>query len=72
MKKPCTQGARHTWAWLKNVTNSQIGGRGASFSLRGVYRCACGAKKVGAPNHNAPSPLNDLVEALANPQGGRP
>ncbi len=63
--KPCTQGPRHKWTWLKNTTSSLIGGRGASFSLRGIYRCACGARKVGEPNYNEPSPLNDLVAALA-------
>lgn len=51
---PCTNGPRHTWAWAKNITNAQIGGRSAKFSLRGLYRCACGAKKVGAPNHDGP------------------
>ena len=63
--KPCTQGPRHKWTWLKNTTSSLIGGRGASFSLRGIYRCACGERKAGEPNHNEPSPLNDLVAALA-------
>lgn len=65
--KKCTLGARHQWKWLKNATNSQVGGRGSSFSLRGVYRCDCGAKKVDSPNLNGnePNPLNDLVAALA-------
>lgn len=58
--KPCINGPRHTWAWRKNVTNSQIGGRSAKFSLRGLYRCACGAVKVGAPNHDG-SDLFGLV-----------
>lgn len=52
--KPCPLGQRHTWVWGKNVTNAQIGGRSARFTLRGLYRCACGAKKIGAPNHDGP------------------
>lgn len=56
--KPCTHGPRHKWTWLKNTTSGQIGGRGASFSLRGIYRCACGERKAGVPIHDAPAPAS--------------
>lgn len=60
--KPCSIGPRHAWMWVKNVTNSQIGGRSASFTLRGLYRCACGAKKIGAPNHDGPGLLGVIAD----------
>lgn len=52
--KPCTKGPRHTWTWVNNCTSAKITGRSASFTLRGRYRCACGAVKFGRPNHNGP------------------
>lgn len=58
--KPCTTGPRHSWGWVKNVANTQVGGRSVKVTLRGLYRCACGAKKTGAPNHAGPD-LRGLV-----------
>ena len=52
--KPCTLGPRHKWVWVKNVTSYQVGSQRATFSLHGLYRCECGAKKTGHLNHNAP------------------
>lgn len=65
--KKCTLAPRHQWTWTKNTTSGQVGGRGISLSLRGIYRCKCGEQKVGTPNHDAnqPNPLNDLVAGLA-------
>lgn len=60
--KPCTKGPRHSWAWEKNVFTSQIGTRSATLSLKGIYVCACGAKKVGDHNPNHP-------ELIANAGG---
>lgn len=51
---PCTNGPRHTWAWTKNITRTTVSGRSAHISLKGRYRCACGATKLGAPNHDGP------------------
>jgi len=56
----CTKGPRHAWMWAKNVTNSQVGGRSIRFTLRGLYRCECGAQKVGPANHNGPD-LRGLI-----------
>ncbi|HRL97865.1 MAG TPA: hypothetical protein PLE22_00285 [Acidovorax sp.] len=67
MTAPCKVGPRHKWAWLKNVTNAQIGGRSARFTLRGLYRCECGARKVGAPNHNDVD-LRDLFQPSQQPR----
>jgi hypothetical protein len=52
--KTCTNGPRHTWTWINNCTKAHIGRNSASFTLRGRYRCACGAIKFGRPNHNSP------------------
>lgn len=61
--KPCKIGPRHKWTWLKNIASSQVGGRGtyAHFTLRGLYRCECGAKKVGRAD-NSGADLRDLFE----------
>lgn len=66
--KPCDLGPRHKWTWVKNVTKSSVTGRTASFTSKGLYRCECGAKKLGAHNHNAPREGEGLlafVKALA-------
>lgn len=52
--KPCKNGPRHAWSWVKNLTTAQAGGRVTRFRLHGLYRCACGQQKVGAPNHDGP------------------
>lgn len=64
--KPCKIGPRHKWTWLKNVASSQVGGRGvyAYFTLRGLYRCACGAQKIGGPSNSGP----DLRDLFYEPQ----
>lgn len=47
----CTLGPKHKWAWQKDVTNvtMKITERSTTkkFSRRGVYLCACGAKRQG-------------------------
>lgn len=47
--KPCTLGKRHSWAFVKNRIITTRGVRTASISQRGVYRCECGAVKLGEP-----------------------
>ncbi len=65
----CTLGPRHTWAFVKNVSvgTMSITGRGSSahFSLKGLYRCACGAQKRGAYNPNGAD-----LRQLVNENGG--
>ena len=51
--KPCTLASKHKWAWIKNVTTYRVGQRSATFALKGLYRCECGAQKTGPMNHNA-------------------
>lgn len=46
--KPCTLGNRHSWQFRGNVTTTQRSGQTARISKRGIYRCACGARKHGA------------------------
>lgn len=50
--QPCTKAAKHSWDWSHNarVTTSTLHTK--TLSLRGVYRCACGARKYGQPNLN--------------------
>ncbi len=54
--KPCTIGPKHKWQWVKNVTIKKvtIGPRGSSMhvSLRGLYKCECGADRIGKDNPN--------------------
>jgi hypothetical protein len=54
--KPCTLGPKHKWQWVKNVTikNVTISSRGTSMrvSLRGLYKCECGADRIGKDNPN--------------------
>lgn len=49
--KPCKNGPRYKWTWLKNVASSQVGGRGtyAYFTLRGLYRCECQKGRCAQP-----------------------
>ena len=45
--KPCTLGPRHKWTWMKNVTQTTQSGRSFRMSARGLYKCKCGATKIG-------------------------
>ena len=46
-QKPCTLNPKHKWELVKNINQTVINGRSARLSLRGLYRCACGATKLG-------------------------
>lgn len=50
-QKPCTVGAKHSWAFVKNVTLKSIyvgpNGSRAHIRYRGLYRCECGERKYG-------------------------
>jgi hypothetical protein len=45
--KSCTIGKRHKWEHLCNRVFTSGSGRYRTVSLRGVYRCECGAIKKG-------------------------
>ncbi len=47
--KPCTLASRHRWTFIHNRVCQSISGNSVHISKRGVYSCACGAKKLGAP-----------------------
>lgn len=69
--KPCTIGPRHKWEWVRNITvSSHAGGGCLLLSSKGRYKCQCGAVKVGAPNHNEPSPLTGMVVGAASEKVG--
>jgi len=60
-RDPCpndTVKGKHKWAFVKNgtLTRASFGAGGSSMriTLKGFYKCACGASRVGQPNHNAP------------------
>lgn len=44
----CTIGKRHAWRWVTNVNKMTVSGTSVGFSLKGAYRCECGARKLGA------------------------
>jgi hypothetical protein len=72
--KPCTQGPRHTWTFVKNasvgsLTHTARGSVGR-FTLKGLYRCACGATKYGAHDPNQGGDLRGLIGELSNVEGG--
>jgi hypothetical protein len=72
--KPCTNGPRHNWTFVKNasvgsITHSSRGSHGV-FSLKGLYRCACGATKYGRHNPNQAGDLRGLIGQLSNTEGG--
>lgn len=72
--KPCTLGPRHTWAFVKNASVGSLTptsrGSFGRFTLKGLYRCACGATKYGAHDPNDPGDLRGLVGQLSNVEGG--
>lgn len=45
--KKCTLGSRHKWQYVKNVQLQTQTARTVTLSLKGLYTCACGAKKYG-------------------------
>ena len=53
--KPCTEGARHKWEHSYNIIKKYVNGSHATLSKKGVYLCACGAKKYGEPRDD-PNP----------------
>lgn len=72
--KPCTNGPRHTWAFVRNASVGRVvhtsRGSHGKFTLKGLYRCTCGATKYGAHNPNQPGDLRGLVGELSNTNGG--
>lgn len=65
MPKACTTGKRHKWTFVKNTTKGSMGSNFASFSTKGLYKCACGEHKYGEAKEGCDNPLNDLVAKLA-------
>lgn len=63
-----TTTGRHTWVFLKNVESVSRNGRAINVRLRGAYRCACGATKMGDHDPNSPGDLRGIVEALSGQQ----
>lgn len=43
--KKCTVGTRHKWNFVKNVEVRTQTLHTIRISLKGVYKCECGAKK---------------------------
>lgn len=65
IKSCASTGAKHSWSFVKNVSvgSMQITSRGSTgrFSLKGLYRCACGQTKYGRFDPNG-SDLRGIVE----------
>lgn len=45
--KPCTLGKRHKWNFKNNRIVQTHSSHTVRISNRGLYECACGAKKIG-------------------------
>lgn len=59
MTKRCTKGKRHKWSFFKNVTVKRFYANGSiQLSLRGLFKCKCGAKKLGMARFN----LNEVLD----------
>ena len=62
-----TSGARHSWLFVRNVNVGamRITSRGSTgrFSLKGLYRCACGQSKYGQYDPNG-SDLRGVIETF--------
>lgn len=47
----CTLGEKHKWVWVKNGTRTTttIAPRGTTMhvALKGLYKCACGERRLG-------------------------
>lgn len=66
---PCTIGPKHKWTWVVNFTQGSMtfSSRGSTgrLTLKGKYRCECGAVRIGQPNHNGPD-LRELIDGENN------
>lgn len=49
--KPCTEGKRHKWDFVRNHNCRTESLRSIGWTLRGLYKCKCGALKYGEPQH---------------------
>lgn len=49
--KPCSISSKHKWEFVNNVTLKDVtyGATGTQVKIRfrGLYKCACGAKRIG-------------------------
>lgn len=63
----CTLGRRHQWQFVRNITivQQRSNAREAvgTFSLKGLYKCACSAKKHGQPQQGMD--LRGLIKGAA-------
>lgn len=50
--KPCAEGRKHKWEWVRNRIVASLRITAASFTLRGLYKCSvCGDSKYGEYRH---------------------
>lgn len=45
--KKCTLKIRHKWVYVGNVQVTTQTARTLSIGFKGLYKCACGARKYG-------------------------
>jgi hypothetical protein len=77
--RPCMGGiVRHSWYFIRNVEQVELGPSSGSFKLRGRYGCrnpGCAARKYGPPQTTKEpgdtSPLLDVIERLSGQSGGK-
>lgn len=66
--KACTLTPKHKWTWVKNVVQQSITysavGNSARMSLKGLYKCECGERKLGTANHRGED-LREIIDGEA-------
>lgn len=63
MTEKCTKAKRHKWLFFKNVTVKRFYASGSiQLSLRGLFRCKCGAEKLGMARFNLSDVTNGRGE----------
>jgi len=55
----CTKGIRHKWKHVRNKEYVSQGFNSMSMTVRGIYQCECGAKKVGEYQHVRATPSGE-------------
>ena len=54
--KSCTISSKHKWTFVRNKLFETRTLRTRSFQTKGIYKCACGENKVGAPGFEQEQP----------------
>lgn len=71
--KPCTLGKKHKWEFVKNTTHTttDYGPAGTRIHIRykGIYKCACGQRKLGQTQYESQAAAIGLDQPIAPTPG---